>query len=220
MHIAKQLTETGSELAKLPLDPRIGRMLIAARGEGCLEQVLVIASALSVQDPRVRPMDNPAAADERHRRFADERSDFLAFIKLWQLFDGKWEKACRENSLSVPRMREWRDVHSQLHATVAELGWRVSRADPARPEGYRAIRRALLTGLLGNVGLRLDWLRQRMQQALSAGDAAAAVAHEALATGRTIREVVIAQGFVDRGAISAEDLDRALDVLAMARPHG
>jgi ATP-dependent helicase HrpA len=150
----KQLTGTGRELAKLPLDPRIGRMLIAARGEGCLEQVLVIASALSVQDPRVRPMDNPAAADERHKRFADERSDFLSFLKLWQLFEGKWEKACRENSLSVPRMREWRDVHSQLHATVAELGWRVSRADPARPEGYRAIHRALLTGLLGNVGLR------------------------------------------------------------------
>ncbi|MGH8745821.1 MAG: ATP-dependent RNA helicase HrpA, partial [Burkholderiales bacterium] len=151
---AKQLTETGRELAKLPLDPRIGRMLIAARREGCLEQVLVIASALSVQDPRVRPADNPAAADERHKRFADERSDFLAFLKLWQLFTGKWEKACRENSLSVARMREWRDVHSQLHASVAELGWRASRADPAQPEGYRAIHRALLTGLLGNVGLR------------------------------------------------------------------
>ena len=151
---AKQLTEIGRELAKLPLDPRIGRMLIAARDEGCLDQVLVIAAALSAQDPRVRPMDNPAAADERHKRFADERSDFLAFLKLWQLFEGKWEKACRENSLSVPRMREWRDVHSQLHATVSELGWRASRADPARPEGYRAIHRALLTGLLGNVGLR------------------------------------------------------------------
>ena len=151
---AKQLSETGRELAKLPLDPRIGRMLIAARSEGCLEQVLVIAAALSVQDPRVRPMDSPAAADERHKRFADERSDFLAFLKLWQLFEGKWEKACRENSLSVPRMREWRDVHSQLHATVSELGWRASRIDPARPEGYRAIHRALLTGLLGNVGLR------------------------------------------------------------------
>jgi ATP-dependent RNA helicase HrpA len=151
---AKQLTETGREMAKLPLDPRIGRMLIAARREGCLDQVLVIAAALSVQDPRVRPMDNPAPADERHKRFADERSDFLAYLKLWQLFEGRWEKACRENSLSVPRMREWRDVHAQLHATVAELGWRASRADPARPEGYRAIHRALLTGLLGNVGLR------------------------------------------------------------------
>ncbi|MGA7984655.1 MAG: ATP-dependent RNA helicase HrpA [Burkholderiales bacterium] len=151
---AKQLTELGRELAKLPLDPRIGRMLIAARDEGCLDQVLVIAAALAAQDPRVRPMDNPAAADERHKRFADERSDFLAFLRLWQLFEGKWEKACRENSLSVPRMREWRDVHSQLHATVSELGWRASHADPARPEGYRAIHRALLTGLLGNIGLR------------------------------------------------------------------
>jgi ATP-dependent RNA helicase HrpA len=151
---AKQLTETGRELAKLPLDPRVGRMLIAAREESCLEQVLVIASALSVQDPRVRPMENPAAADERHKRFADERSDFLAYLKLWTLFESKWEKACRESSLSVPRMREWRDVHSQLHANVVELGWRSSRADPAKPEGYRAIHRALLAGLLGNVGLR------------------------------------------------------------------
>jgi len=151
---AKQLTATGRELAKLPLDPRVGRMLIAARREGCLDQVLVIASALSVQDPRVRPMDNPAAADERHRRFADERSDFLAFVKLWRLFEGKWEKACRENLLSVPRMREWRDVHSQLHAAVAELGWRPSRVDPGKPEGYRAVHRALLCGLLGNIGLR------------------------------------------------------------------
>ena len=150
----KQLTATGRELAKLPLDPRVGRMLIAARREACLDQLLVIAAALSVQDPRVRPLDNPAAADERHKRFADERSDFLAYLKLWGLFEGKWEKACRENSLSVPRMREWRDVHRQLHATVAELGWRPSRVDPAKPDGYRAIHRALLTGLLGNVGLR------------------------------------------------------------------
>ena len=150
----KQLTATGRELARLPLDPRVGRMLIAARRESCLDQLLVIASALSVQDPRVRPMDNAAAADERHKRFADERSDFLALLKLWQLFEGKWEKACRENFLSIPRMREWRDVHSQLHSAVSELGWRASSADPAKPEGYRAIHRALLSGLLGNVGLR------------------------------------------------------------------
>jgi len=151
---AKQLTATGRELAKLPLDPRVGRMLIAARGEGCLDQVLVIAAALSVQDPRVRPLDNPAAADEHHQRFADERSDFLAYLNLWRLFEGKWERACRESSLSIPRMREWRDVHSQLRAAVTELGWRPSRVDPARTDGYRAIHRALLTGLLGNVGLR------------------------------------------------------------------
>ena len=151
---ANELTDEGRELARLPLDPRVGRMLIAARREGCLDQVLVIAAALSAQDPRLRPMENPAAADERHARYADERSDFLAYLKLWKLFEGKWEKACRENFISIPRMREWRDVHGQLHATVAEMGWRASSADPARAEGYRAIHRALLAGLLGNVGLR------------------------------------------------------------------
>ncbi|MGA8051022.1 MAG: ATP-dependent RNA helicase HrpA [Burkholderiales bacterium] len=151
---ANELTDVGRELARLPLDPRVGRMLIAARREGCLDQVLVIAAALSAQDPRLRPMENPAAADERHARYADERSDFLAYLKMWKLFEGKWEKACRENFISIPRMREWRDVHGQLHATVAEMGWRASSADPARAEGYRALHRALLAGLLGNVGLR------------------------------------------------------------------
>jgi len=149
-----ELTDAGRELARLPLDPRIGRMLIAARHEGCLDQLLVIAAALSAQDPRVRPMDNPAAADERHARYADERSDFLAYLKLWKLFEGRWEKACRESFISIPRMREWRDIHTQLHATVAEMGWRPSSVDAAKPEGYRAIHCALLAGLLGNVGLR------------------------------------------------------------------
>jgi ATP-dependent helicase HrpA len=149
-----ELTEVGRELARLPLDPRVARMLVAARAEGCLEQVLVIAAALSVQDPRQRPLERAAAADEKHARFADERSDFLAFLKLWQLFDGKLEKACRENFLSIPRMREWRDVHSQLHTTLSELKWTFSSANIERPEGHRALHRALLAGLLGNVGMR------------------------------------------------------------------
>jgi len=96
-----ELTEIGGELARLPLDPRVGRMLVAARAEGCLEQVLIIAAALSVQDPRERPLERATAADERHAKFADERSDFLAFLKLWKVFDGKLEGACRENFLSV-----------------------------------------------------------------------------------------------------------------------
>ena len=99
---ANELTSVGSELARLPLDPRIGRMLVAAREERCLAQMRVIAGALSVQDPRERPLDKAAAADERHARFADERSDFLGFLKLAQLFEGKMEKACRENFLSIP----------------------------------------------------------------------------------------------------------------------
>jgi ATP-dependent helicase HrpA len=150
-----ELTAVGSELAKLPLDPRVARMLVAARAEGCLGQVLVIAAALSVQDPRERPMDRAAAADERHARFADERSDFLGFLKLWKLQDeAGLRRLCRENFLSVPRMREWRDIHAQLEATVAEMKWPRSAVDPQKQDGYRAIHRALLAGLLGNVGLR------------------------------------------------------------------
>jgi len=152
----KNLTAIGEELARLPLDPRVGRMLVAGREEKCLEQVRTIAAALSVQDPRERPADKAAAADERHAQFADERSDFLSCLKLVQLFHGKMERACRENFLSVPRMREWRDVDTQLAKTLAELGWPASSSAPDRPEGYRAIHRALTAGLLGNVGLRND----------------------------------------------------------------
>ncbi|MEX2198408.1 MAG: ATP-dependent RNA helicase HrpA [Burkholderiales bacterium] len=150
-----RLTDVGRELARLPLDPRVGRMLIAARAEGCLDQVLVIAAALSVQDPRERPLDKQAAADQRHARFADERSDFLAFLKLWKLQGEQGlRRLCRENFLSYPRLREWRDVHAQLEAVVGELDWQRSSVKPEKPEGYRAIHRALLAGLLGNLGLQ------------------------------------------------------------------
>ncbi|HYG55604.1 MAG TPA: ATP-dependent RNA helicase HrpA [Burkholderiales bacterium] len=152
---SRNLTAVGEELARLPLDPRVGRMLIAARDEKCLEQVLVIASALSVQDPRERPMDKTAAADERHARFADERSDFLAFLKLWKLQDESGlRRLCRDNFLSYPRMREWRDIHAQLSRSLEELDWKTSSVNAEKQDGYRAVHRALLAGLLGNVGLR------------------------------------------------------------------
>jgi ATP-dependent helicase HrpA len=154
---ARQLTDTGRELARLPLDPRVGRMLVAAREEGCLEQVLVIAAALSLQDPRERPLEKAAAADERHAKFADERSDFLAFLKLWKAFgQGASRKQCRENFLSYARMREWRDIHAQLRQTVEELDWKLSSANMEKPDGYRAVHRALLAGLLGNVGMKSE----------------------------------------------------------------
>ena len=151
---ANELTTVGAELARLPLDPRIGRMLIAGREERCLEQVRLIAAALSVQDPRERPLDKAAAADERHAQFADDRSDFLAFLKMARLFEQKMEKQARESFLSIPRMREWRDVAQQLERTLQELDWKESSVHPGRPEGYRAIHRALLAGLLGNVGMK------------------------------------------------------------------
>jgi ATP-dependent helicase HrpA len=149
----RMLTRIGRELARLPLDPRVARMLVAARAEGCLQQVLVIAAALSVQDPRERPLERAGAADERHAAFADERSDFLAFLKLWRLQDQPGlRRLCRDNFLSYPRMREWRDVHAQLEAALAELAWPQSSVGPQ--QGYRQIHRALLAGLLGNVGMR------------------------------------------------------------------
>jgi len=148
----KGLTSVGQELARLPLDPRVARMLVAARDEGCLAQVRIIAAALSVQDPRQRPLERAAAADERHARFADEQSDFLSFLKLWKLQEESGlRRLCRDSFLSYPRMREWRDVHEQLKQA---LDWPESSVRPEKAEGYRAIHRALLAGLLGNVGMR------------------------------------------------------------------
>jgi ATP-dependent helicase HrpA len=154
-----ELTGTGRELARLPLDPRVGRMLVAARTEGCLEQMLVIAAALSVQDPRDRPLEKAAAADERHAKFADQRSDFLGVLKLWNAFGGgaaslPSRKLCRDNFLSYARMREWRDIHAQLRQSVEELEWKMSGTNLEKPEGYRAVHLALLCGLLGNVGMK------------------------------------------------------------------
>jgi ATP-dependent helicase HrpA len=154
-----QLTKIGRQLAKLPLDPRIARMLLAAEQQRCVREVLVIASALSVQDPRDRPMERAQAADEKHKLFSDERSDFMGWLKLWKWYDEqlKHKKSNRQlqtllqdHFLSPRRMREWRDIHGQLHAQLAELGLRENDKDA----GYDAIHQALLTGLLGNIGFR------------------------------------------------------------------
>jgi ATP-dependent helicase HrpA len=160
-----ELTATGRELARLPVDPRIARMLVAAAKEGCLEQVMIIAAALSVADPRERPMEKQAAADQAQAKFDDPRSDFLAYLKLWKFFaealdekltNRKLAVLCRQHFLSIARMREWREVHSQLRVVAEDLELRKSGIDPSKPEGYRAIHRALLTGLLGNIGMKAD----------------------------------------------------------------
>jgi ATP-dependent helicase HrpA len=158
------LTPRGRELARLPLDPRIGRIVQAARDEGCLPEVLVIASALSVPDPRERPLDKRGAAEQAHLRFADPRSDFLSLLALWEFFAEPGDQGlshrkrvaqAREHFVSYLRITEWRDVHRQLVATLEEAGW---KWDAALPRGidtarYAAIHRALLAGLLGNIGL-------------------------------------------------------------------
>jgi ATP-dependent helicase HrpA len=154
----RELTAIGRKLARLPVDPRIGRMLLAANAEGCVSEVLVIASALSVPDPRERFLQDQQAASEKHSRFNDERSDFLAFVNLWKFFEEQREilsqnqlrKFCQENFLSFMRMREWRDLHRQLLTLARELGFRLN----GPPAEYDAIHRALLTGLLGNVAFK------------------------------------------------------------------
>src|ERR1019366_244838 len=128
---ARQLTQLGHELAKLPLDPKIARLLLAGRQYHCLTEILIIASALSVQDPRERPLDGQEAADAAHKRFTDERSDFLAYLKIWAWFEQAvahkqsnllLAEECRKNFLSPLRLREWRELHQQLHGQVAEMG--------------------------------------------------------------------------------------------------
>ncbi|MEX3636921.1 ATP-dependent RNA helicase HrpA [Paraburkholderia sp. BR14320] len=155
------LTPLGRELARLPLDPRVGRMILAARDQQALKEVLIIASALSVQDPRDRPIEAQEQADQAHRRFADERSEFLQWLKIWNWFDEaiahkksnrQLQDECRKNFLSQLRLREWRDVHSQLLTVVREHGWRLNEAEAT----FEQIHLALLTGLLGNIGLKAD----------------------------------------------------------------
>jgi len=158
---ANELTSMGRKLAKLPLDPRVGRMILAAVDNNCLTEMLIIASALSVQDPRDRPMEYQQQADEKHKKFADEKSEFLSYIKIWRWFEQAIEhkktnrqlqENCRENFLSQLRLREWRDVHSQLLTIVKEQGWRLSEAAAT----YEQLHMALLTGLLGNIGYKME----------------------------------------------------------------
>ncbi|HEV7930586.1 MAG TPA: ATP-dependent RNA helicase HrpA, partial [Nitrosospira sp.] len=158
---ANALTSIGWRMARFPIDPKIARMILAAKEENCLSEVLIIASALSVQDPRDRPFERQEAADRAHQRFQDERSDFLGYLKLWEFFDEllKHKKSkrkliahCQENFLSHRRMREWREVHGQLHTLVAEFGLRPNEI----PATYDEIHRALLAGLLGNIGFKTE----------------------------------------------------------------
>ncbi len=225
-----QLTRLGAELARLPLDPRVGRMILEGRERGALREVLVIASALSVQDVRDRPMEQQAQADQAHAKFDDEKSEFSGYLRLWKwLHDARggqvvktraqmaakegqgtrrkpanvaalpvaqraalalaqaqqalskselpaksgrapavdsshnegaahkisnrqWEGLLRQNFINIRRVREWRDIHTQLHTVVAEHKWK----ENAQPAGYEALHKSLLAGLLGNIGSKLE----------------------------------------------------------------
>ncbi len=158
---SNKLTEIGKRLSQLPLDPRVGRMILAAIDNVCLKEMLIIASALSVQDARDRPMDAQAAADTAHKKFADEKSEFQSYLKLWAWFDDAIENKksrrqlqdhCRAHFLSQMRLREWREVHSQLLTIVREQGWRLNET----PATYEQLHTALLAGLLGNIGFKSE----------------------------------------------------------------
>jgi ATP-dependent helicase HrpA len=151
------LTPLGDQLGKLPVDPRLGRMILGGRDEGALREVLVIAAALGLQDPRDRPQAAQQRADEAHRRFKDEGSDFASYLKLWSFWHevrarssrGQMHKLCRDNFLSYNRMREWEDIHEQLVRVMRELG--VAPNDQAA--SGEQIHRALLPGLLSKIGM-------------------------------------------------------------------
>ena len=156
-----KLTALGQRLARLPVDPRLGRMLLAANEQGCLAEVLVIVSAMSIQDPRERPTDKQAQADQAHARFQHPRSDFLAWIALWRYYEAQRQalsqnqlrKLCQREYLAYMRMREWREIHGQLVIACRQLGFKV-RPQLPEEEAYETIHQALLTGLLGNVAQR------------------------------------------------------------------
>jgi ATP-dependent helicase HrpA len=172
MDDANELTAMGVELAKLPLDPRVGRMIVEARERGALDEVLVIASALSVQDVRDRPMEAQQAADQAHVKFDDEKSEFSGYLKLWKwletskggahvegqatpvhkLSNRQYEVLLRQNFVNIRRVREWRDIHSQLVTVVAEHKWRVN----TKPASYEELHMSMLAGLLGNVGWKIE----------------------------------------------------------------
>ncbi|WP_299177301.1 ATP-dependent RNA helicase HrpA [uncultured Neptuniibacter sp.] len=161
----RTITRVGWQLSKLPIDPRLGRMVVEAARNNCLREILIIVSALGVQDPRERPQEKRQASDEKHRLYAHEESDFLTFVNLWDLYEeqrqalsqNQLRKYCAKNYLSYMRMREWRDTHRQLHIICKELqtqdGKFVERDQPA---SYESVHRSLLAGLLSQMGLKQE----------------------------------------------------------------
>jgi ATP-dependent helicase HrpA len=171
-----ELTALGGELSRLPLDPRVGRMIIEARSRNALDEVLIIASALSVQDVRDRPMEAQQQADEAHKKFDDEKSEFTGYLKLWKwindarggqhekapqggartdthkLSNRQYEQLLRQNFVNIRRVREWRDIYSQLHTVVTEHKWQLNQ----QPASYEQLHLSMLAGLLGNIGWKLE----------------------------------------------------------------
>ncbi|BCK21135.1 ATP-dependent RNA helicase HrpA [Vibrio cholerae] len=154
----KRLTESGKQLARLPIDPRLARMVLEASKLGCLKEVMIIASALSIQDPRERPSDKQQSADDKHRRFNHEDSDFLTFVNLWHyigqqqkaLTSNQFRRQCKLDYLNYLRVREWQDVYTQLHQSTREMGFKLND----EPGSYHAVHSAILVGLLSHIGMK------------------------------------------------------------------
>lgn len=154
----KRLTESGKQLARLPIDPRLARMVLEALKLGCLKEVMIIASALSIQDPRERPSDKQQSADDKHRRFNHEDSDFLTLVNLWHyigqqqkaLTSNQFRRQCKLDYLNYLRVREWQDVYTQLHQSTREMGFKLND----EPGSYHAVHSAILVGLLSHIGMK------------------------------------------------------------------
>ena len=156
----RKLTGRGRDMARLPVSPTVSRMLLQAREEGALQEVLVIASAISIQDPRVRPLDQQEQADREHRKFRNGASDFLTLLNIWDAFHNTFEhlqtqaamrRFCRQHYLSYNRMREWRDIYVQLRRSLRETGGFRGRSGRSGSAHYDAIHRSILSGLLSQV---------------------------------------------------------------------
>ncbi|MEO7243011.1 MAG: ATP-dependent RNA helicase HrpA, partial [Variovorax sp.] len=170
---ANELTDIGRQLARLPLDPRVGRMILEAHTRDALDELLIIASALSVQDVRDRPLEAQTQADQAHAKFDDEKSEFSGYLSLWhwlhsargghgehtpgsagvhKLSHRQYEQLLRQNFINVRRVREWRDIHAQLLTVVGEHQWKINK----QPASYERLHLSLLAGLLGNIGWKIE----------------------------------------------------------------
>ncbi len=157
---ARKITSTGRTMARLPVDPRIGRMLIAAGRRNCATEMMIVAAALTVADPRERPQEKQQAAAEKHRQWADDDSDFATLINLWNGFEvqrqelsqNQLRKWCKKNYLSYMRMREWRDIHRQLHLMLRDMDISTN----SEPASYDALHKAILSGMLSHIGFRAE----------------------------------------------------------------
>ncbi|MCK9008448.1 ATP-dependent RNA helicase HrpA [Haemophilus influenzae] len=152
------LTRVGLQLAQLPVDPRLAKMILSAVNFGCVYEMMIIVSALSIQDPRERPQEKQQASDEKHRRFTDKKSDFLAFLNLWRylqeqqkaLSKNQFRRQCQKDFLNYLRIREWQDIYHQIRLTVREMGLPIN----SEKAEYQQIHTALLSGLLSHIGLK------------------------------------------------------------------